>query len=140
MLDISFGLMLLTAILFIVLIYLLNQMVYVPLLDYVNRRDELIKEDLKNASNMDESIHNLKKEAHDVIANAKAEAHKLKENALNSIKAQMEEAISKKKEVLENEYAKFLAELEKEKESVRENLLAHLPEFQKAIKNKISKA
>ncbi len=139
MLDISFGLMLLTAILFVILIYLLNQMVYVPLLDYVNRRDELIEEDLKNASNMDESIHKLKKEAHDVIANAKAEAHKLKEKALNEIKAEMEEKISKKREALELEYVKFLSELEKERDALKSSLLSKLPDYQKAIKSKISK-
>lgn len=138
MLDISFGLMLTVAVLFIVLIYLLNQMVYIPLLDFMKKREDIIAEDLKNVSNMDETVKEYKKEAHDVIASAKAEASKMKEEAISKFKAELEKKIEAKRAELEEKYASFLQELSKEKEALKATLENKLPEYQNKIKSKIT--
>lgn len=139
MLDISFPLMLFTAVLFLGMIWLLNNMLYKPLTKFMSERDELIKKDLQNAQSNSSEIEKLNQQAHAVIAQAKQEAGKIREQIINESKALLSSKVSDKKSELEKEYLTFTNLLLQEKESLKSALSANKALYQNAIKDKISK-
>ncbi len=138
MLDISPGLLLLVAAIFIFLIVALNKILYKPLLDFMHQRDESIKSDLEKAKKNSSNVSHLESEAEAIIKRAKSEAHKLREEAIGVAKEEANKKIEAKKALLEESYQEFLTKLDKEKEELAEELKAKLPLFQNSLKTKLS--
>ena len=138
MLDISPGLLLLVAVIFIFLIVVLNKILYKPLLTFMHERDESIKNDLEQAKKNSSNVSHLEEEALGLIKHAKNEAHKIREEAINLVKTEYNEKIEAKKAVLEKAYESFLLELNQEKEELRSRLKNELPVFKDSLKTKLS--
>ncbi len=138
MLDISPGLLLLVAVIFIFLIVVLNKILYKPLLTFMHERDESIKNDLEQAKKNSSNVSHLEEEALNLIKHAKNEAHKIREEAINMVKAEYNEKIEAKKAVLEKAYESFLLELNQEKEELNSRLKNELPVFKDSLKTKLS--
>ena len=139
MLDISIGLLLLTAVVFLGLIFLLNNWLYKPLLSFMQERQESIRRDLENANANEEGSQKLFEEAQAIIAQAKSEASAMKKEAIEKAKAEVNQLISAKKSELEKRYEEFLHELKKEEESVKSTLISQMPLFKEALKAKFNK-
>ncbi len=139
MLDISIGLLLLTAVVFVGLIFLLNNWLYKPLLAFMQEREESIRRDLENANANEEGSQKLCEEAQAIIAQAKSEASAMKKEAVEKAKAEVQELIAAKRGELEKRYEKFLEELKKEEESVKSTLISQMPLFKEALKAKFNK-
>lgn len=138
MLDISPGLLLLVAVIFICLIVVLNKILYKPLLTFMHDRDETIRNDLEEAKKNSSNVSHLEAEAESIIKHAKNEAHQIREEAINLAKAKAHEQIEAKKAVLESAYAAFLDELNKEKDELSSKLKNELPVFKDSLKTKLS--
>ncbi len=138
MLDISIGLLLLTAIVFLALIFLLNSWLYRPLLAFMEQREESIRRDLENASSNEEGSQKLLEEAKAIITEAKAQASAMKKEAIDEVKAEIAKMIEAKKEELESRKVVFMEELKKEEESVRSTLISQMPLFKEALKAKFN--
>jgi F-type H+-transporting ATPase subunit b len=138
MLDISPGLLLLVAVIFIFLIIVLNKILYKPLLTFMHERDESIKNDLEQAKKNSSNVSHLEEEALGLIKHAKNEAHKIREEAINLVKTEYNEKIEAKKAVLEKAYESFLLELNQEKEELSSRLKNELPVFKDSLKTKLS--
>lgn len=138
MLDISLGLLVLTAVIFFILLFLLNSWLYQPLLRFMQERDESIARDLENADTNEDVTKKLLQEAQDVVAQAKSEASRMKSEAIEVVKAEMAVEIEKKKAELEKRYEAFVEELKKEEEVVRSTLISQMPLFKEALKAKFN--
>ncbi len=138
MLDISPGLLVLTAVVFLTLIVLLNNILYKPLVRYMDEREASIKRDLENAVSNEDESQKLLAEAQDIITQAKSEAARMKQEALEAVKAEVAEKIEAKKSELEAKEAEFMQSLAKEEEQVKAALISQLPLFKEALKAKFN--
>ena len=116
MLEIDVPLMLLTAIVFFVLIAILNPLLYKPMLKFIDDRNASIKNDeestSKNASDL--SVH--EKEIEEIIQNARSEANKIRQEALNLAREESLKEINAVKSSLEADYNEFLNALSSQKD------------------------
>ncbi len=138
MLDLNPGLMLFVLVIFFALMVLLNQMLYKPLIKFMDDRDNSIADDLKSANEMSGSNDELNAKADAILADAKAEANAVREKATNEAKALAESKIKSKTEELDEKYQSFLSELSKEKEELEKSLLEQMPLFKESLNNKMN--
>jgi F-type H+-transporting ATPase subunit b len=138
MLDLNPGLMLFVLVIFFALMVLLNQMLYKPLIKFMDDRDNSIADDLKSANEMSGSNDELNAKADAILADAKAEANAVREKATNEAKALAESKIKSKTEELDGKYQSFLSELSKEKEELEKSLLEQMPLFKESLNNKMN--
>jgi len=139
MLDISLSLIVLTAVVFFVLLFLLNSWLYTPLLRFMQEREETIRKDLEMAENTESDAQAILDEARRVVEEAKAKAAAKKKEAVESAKSEAAKLIEKKKAELEKRYQEFREELAKEEKSIRSALISQMPLFKEALKAKFNK-
>ena len=138
MLDLNPGLMLFVLVVFFSLLFLLNTMLFQPLLKFMDDRDASIASDLKNAEEMADNSSGLNAKADALLGEAKAEANGIREKATNEAKALAESKIESKVKELDASNAEFLAELEAEQEKLKSSLSAELPAFKETLQSKLS--
>jgi len=138
MLDISPILLLVTGFVFFTLLILLNKILYKPLLEFIDNRNESIKRDFENAGKNTSDVEAYYKEADQIILEAKAEAGKIREVALSEAKEIAAKKVEQKQSELEEKYTLFLKDLEAEKTEFQANLNANIPLFRDSIKQKLS--
>jgi F-type H+-transporting ATPase subunit b len=139
MLDISPALLVSTLVLFIFLVYYLNKFLYVPLLNYMEKRDSDLKKDLEEASSNAADVGSLKEEAEKILATARLEATSIKDGVVEATKSEIEAKLSEKKKELESAYSEFSKSLQDEKEKLKTALLSNSSLFEDAIKNRFAK-
>ncbi|BBG65352.1 ATP synthase F0 sector subunit b' [Hydrogenimonas sp.] len=138
MLDIVPSLMLVVAVVFLVLLILLNSWLYQPLLAFIDERDKSIRKDLENASSTGSEVEELKAKTEAIITEAKNEAAALRARTVEESKLLAMSKIEAKKEELEKRYQGFLDDLKKEEEQLKSELLSQLPLFKESLKAKFS--
>ncbi|WP_456380759.1 F0F1 ATP synthase subunit B family protein [Hydrogenimonas sp.] len=138
MLDIHLSLMLLVAVVFLVLLTLLNNWLYQPLLEFMESRDRSIRQDLENVSSNSSEIDELKAKTEAVIAQAKNEAAAMRAKTIEDSKLLATSKIEAKKEELEEKYRSFLEELKTEETQLKSELLSQMPLFKESLKAKFS--
>ncbi|WP_457597599.1 F0F1 ATP synthase subunit B family protein [Hydrogenimonas sp.] len=138
MLDIHLSLMLLVAVVFLVLLFLLNSWLYQPLLRFMDERDRSIRKDLENVSSNSHEIEELRAKAEAVIAQAKSEAAEMRAKTIEESKLLAQSKVEAKKEELEKAYQAFLGELKEEEERLKSELLSQMPLFKESLKAKFS--
>jgi len=138
MLDIHLPLMLFVLVLFLTLLVLLNNMLFQPLLKFMDDRDASIAKDLKAAKSLSGNTDELNAKAEENISNAKTEAATIRQTAIDAEKASAAEKVENKKSELDKEYVKFTEKLSAEKESLKNALLAQMPLFKESLKAKFS--
>ena len=137
MLDISPILLLVTGFVFFTLLILLNKILYKPLLEFIDNRNESIKRDLENAGKNTSDVEAYYKEADQIILEAKAEAGKIREAALSEAKEIAAKRVEQKQSELEEEYTLFLKDLEADRTEFQASLSANIPLFRDSIKQKL---
>ncbi len=137
MLDLNLGLMLFVLVVFFSLLFLLNQMLYKPLLKFMDDRDNSIANDLKNAKEMAGNSDELHAKADAILADAKAEANTVREKAVNEAKALADSKIESKTKELDSKYQSFVDELANNKEELQKSLSTQLPLFKESLKAKM---
>jgi len=130
--------MLTVAVVFMVLLILLNSWLYQPLMAFMDERDKSIRKDLESINSNTNEIDELKAKTEEVIANAKSEAATLRKRTIEESKLLSEEKIEAKKQELEKKYSEFLASLKKEEEKLKSELLSQMPLFKESLKAKFS--
>ena len=138
MLDIHLPLMLFVLVLFLTLLVLLNNMLFQPLLKFMDDRDASIAKDLKASKSLSGNTDELNAKADENISNAKNEAATIRQNAIDAEKTLAAEKVESKKSELDKEYAKFVEKLTSDKESLKESLLSQMPLFKESLKAKFS--
>jgi len=139
MLDIQPSLMLFVFVVFITLLFLLNQILYKPLIAFIDDRTESIAKDLEAAKGISGNSNELNAKADDIISAAKNEAAGIRQKAMNDEKTLAAAKIETKQNELEVEYNTFLDRLNSDKENLKNSLLSQMPLFKESLKAKFSK-
>lgn len=139
MLEIELPLVLLTAVVFLGLIFILNNILYKPLLKFIDARNEAIRNDEESASKntSDLSVHEA--EIEQIILAARSEAGKIKQDAMSAAKESAAKIISEKRAVLEADYEAFMQNLQAQKSEFKADLVAKLPDLKNVLKTKLAK-
>jgi F-type H+-transporting ATPase subunit b len=137
MLDLNPGLMLFVLIIFFSLLFLLNTMLFQPLLKFMDDRDATIAGDLKNAEEMAGNNDELNTKADAVLGDARAEANAIREKATSEAKALAESKIESKVKELDGNHQRFLAELATEQDELKKSLASELPQLKKSLQTKL---
>jgi F-type H+-transporting ATPase subunit b len=137
MLDISLGMLIFVAVLFLGLIYLLNEMLYKPLLAFMDKREKSIRDDLAMADKNDDDIQKDLEDANAKISVAKVEAAKIREDAMAKAKEAASKALSEGKESFESKYVSFVNKLSKDQVALKKSISLNLPSYQDGISAKI---
>jgi len=138
MLDIEPSLMLVVAVVFLVMLILLNSWLYQPLLAFMDERDKSIRKDLENIDSTGSDVEELKAKTEAIITEAKNEAAALRAKTIEESKLLAMSKVEAKKEELEKRYQEFLVELKKEEEQLKSELLSQMPLFKESLKAKFS--
>lgn len=137
MLDINLGLLLFVAVLFLALVYILDKMLYRPLLTFMDQRDETIAKDLATTKALGSEAEEALQQAHDTIAKAKAEAMEIRETAREKAKTKAASMVAAVEEEIQVQYETFTQKLAEERSALKQSIEANLPKYQDAIQNKL---
>jgi len=137
MLDLNPGLMLFVLVVFFSLLFLLNQMLFQPLLKFMDDRDATIAKDLQNAEEMADNSDGLNAKADALLADARTEANAIREKATAEAKALAESKIESKVKELDTAHQIFLSELSSDQEALKNSLASELPAFKKSLQTKL---
>ena len=138
MLDLHLDLILITFVSFIVLIFALNRLLYRPLIAFMDKRETLIADDMKNAKRNIEAIENAGNQSNDILKKARDEAQEIKQNAIKEATETQTNEINALKDKLETEYSQFIENLNNQKQDYKKELLAKIPAISDHLKNKLS--
>jgi len=139
MLDIHLPLMLFVLVLFLTLIVLLNNMLYKPLVKFMDDRDTSIAKDLEASKSFSSNTDELNAKADENISIAKNEAAGIRQKAIDDAKTLAASKVETKQGEVEKEYEGFVQKLISEKENLKNELLSQMPLFKESLKAKFSK-
>jgi len=137
MLDLHLELMLTVLFVFFLLLFVLNMMLYKPLLKFMTDRDESIANDLKSAKELSGNSDELNAQGVQIIDNAKAEASAIIEKSIEEAKNIASDNIAKKQQKLDLDYQVFIDKLNKEKDDLKSALLNEMPLVKESLKVKL---
>jgi F-type H+-transporting ATPase subunit b len=139
MLDIHLPLMLFVLVLFLTLLVLLNNMLYKPLVKFMDDRDTSIAKDLEASKSFSSNTDELNTKADEMISLAKNEAAGIRQKAIDDAKTLAASKVETKQGEVEKEYEGFVQKLISEKENLKNELLSQMPLFKESLKAKFSK-
>ena len=138
MLEIDVPLVVLTAIVFVILIAVLNPLLYKPMLKFIDDRNASIKNDEENTSKNTSDLGLYEAQIEDIILKARSEANKIKQDALNLAKDEAAKEIETKRACLETDYADFINALNVQKGELKSELASKLPQLQSVLSAKLA--
>ncbi|MFC2588117.1 MAG: FoF1 ATP synthase subunit B' [Campylobacter sp.] len=138
MLEIDVPLVVLTAIVFVILIAVLNPLLYKPMLKFIDDRNASIKNDEENTSKNTSDLGLYEAQIEEIILKARSEANKIKQDALNLAKDEAVKEIEAKKASLETDYANFINALNAQKDELKSELASKLPQLQSVLSAKLA--
>ncbi|WP_104721176.1 F0F1 ATP synthase subunit B family protein [Helicobacter mesocricetorum] len=124
---------------FLILVYLLNDILYKPLLHFMDTREDSIRRDSEGIQENMTDVKALQDEIEEILKNAKKEAAIIKNKAHESAKKNAEIKIAQKREELERKYNDFVVNLQNEKELLRTSLSLQIPVFKQNLQAKLEK-
>jgi len=137
MLDINLGLLIFTAVVFFALIYLLNNILYQPLLGFMQKREDLIKSDMDNIAENSGDVESSLNKANALISDAKSEAAGIKESAITKAKEAAAKELETAQAAIESKYDAFVQELGVDRTALKKDLVANLSTYQNSLQSKL---
>ncbi len=135
--DIALSTMLATGVIFLAVIFILNVLLYKPLLKFMDERavsidndEKKVKENAQEMSDFGEELENIKKQTRDEIA-------AIKQKATMEARNSADNEIAKKKTELESKMQDFYTQLNAEKTELENELRVRLPLMQEALKKRL---
>ena len=138
MLEIDVPLVVLTAIVFVILIAVLNPLLYKPMLKFIDDRNASIKNDEENTSKNTSDLGLYEAQIEDILLKARSEANKIKQDALNLAKDEAAKEIEAKRASLETDYADFINALNVQRGELKSELASKLPQLQSVLSAKLA--
>lgn len=139
MLEINLPALIFTVIVFLGLIYILNIMLYKPLLSFMDSREAMIERDTQEAKQNALDVDSDKAEIERILGEARSEATKIKQLSLDKAKAKSDELIAAQRSDLEADFDKFIKDLGEEKSKLKKDLQEKIPDFKSGIKSALAK-
>jgi len=138
MLDIDIRIMAVTLVIFFTMLYVLNAIVFRPLLQFMDSRDKAISKDLELAKSSSNNTDELLGAAEANIDEAKTKASLIRQEAIDKAKAVQAEAVLAKHKELESSYEHFINALSNQKRELETSLLSQMPLIKESMKAKFS--
>ena len=110
MLSIDPPLLLLTVVVFLGLIYVLNVMLYKPILAFIDARNDSIVKDEENLLKQGDDTKAYKEEADAILAQARTEVASIKAAAIAKASEEAAARVAERKADLEAEYKEFFCQ------------------------------
>lgn len=139
MLDISPLLLISTAVVFLILIAVLNGMLYKPLFAFMEKRDRDIQNDMAKIGSNDAEVNTLNATASSIVSEARLQAAAEREKVIADAKKAAEAEISSKREALAKAYEAFEAELVEKRDALQAALNAEAPAYTDAVSAKFDR-
>nr|WP_314887557.1 FoF1 ATP synthase subunit B' [uncultured Campylobacter sp.] len=139
MLEIDLPLVALTAVVFLALIAILNSVLYKPLLGFVDKRNQDVKNDEDSISKNTSDLSVFEAQVEQILSAARAEAGKIKQDAINAAKEAAGKITAEKRAELEVDYDAFVQNLKAQKNEFKAELMNSLPELRSALKSKLAR-
>ncbi|HJE03735.1 MAG TPA: F0F1 ATP synthase subunit B', partial [Aliarcobacter thereius] len=136
--DISPILMLSSAIIFLIVLVILNSRLFKPLLNHMDMRSSQIKDDLEEAKSNSSDVDELLVEANEIISKAKREAAAIREQAYKEAKDSADVKLASERLNLDTKVAEFKNSLQDEAKALKSSLLSSMPQFNDSLKNKLN--
>ncbi len=133
MLDIQPSLLAFEIITFLLLVAILNQILYKPMLSFMEERNSNLKADANLANAQESEKEALIMEANKLLADAKAEAAKIRHEAITAAKAEAEAKINAAKESIKAEVANFSSELTTQKAELKAVILSNSEGYKQSL-------
>lgn len=138
MLEIDPKLLLLTVVVFLLLIYVLNKLLFKPVLDFVDAREQSIIDGERELANYGKDTKKCEEESANILAKAREEVIAIKAEAVNLANIEAKAKLEERKAQLEQEYKEFEDKLKAENEELKVALSANLADIKSALKSKLS--
>lgn len=135
--DIALSTMLATAVIFLAVIFILNVLLYKPLLKFMDERAVSIDNDEKKVKDNFEEMTNFGEELTKIKQDTRDEINAIKQKATAQARSLADEEIQKKKDELEQKMQAFTAQLLQEKNELEHELKLRLPLWQESLRKKI---
>ena len=139
MLEIDLPLVALTAVVFLALIAILNSVLYKPLLGFVDKRNQDVKNDEDSISKNTSDLSVFEAQVEQILSAARAEAGKIKQDAINAAKEAAGKITAEKRAELEVDYDAFVQNLKAQKNEFKAELMNSLPELRSTLKSKLAR-
>jgi len=133
MLDIQPSLLAFEIITFLLLVAILNQILYKPMLSFIEERNSNLKADAGLADAQVNEREALITEANQLLADAKAEAGKIRHEAAAAAKAEAETKINTVKDNAKTEVAAFSSALVSEKAGLKATILSNSEGYKQSL-------
>ena len=137
MLDVSPLLLAFETVVFLSLIYLLNKLLYAPLLEFMDKREGLLAQEDGELLAYAKTCDDLKAQANAVLSTANAEAMRLRQEATDVAKTESEKIISQTKEKIKEGFASFAGAMSEEEKALRAYLVTCHTTFEDAIQKNL---
>lgn len=135
--DIALSTMLATAVIFLAVIFILNVLLYKPLLKFMDERAVSIDNDEKKVKESFEEMTNFGEELTKIKQDTRDEINAIKQKATAQARSLADEEIQKKKDELEQKMQAFTTQLLQEKNELEHELKLRLPLWQESLRKKI---
>lgn len=135
--DIALSTMLATAVIFLAVIFILNVLLYKPLLKFMDERAVSIENDEKKVKDNALEMTSFNEELESIKRQTRDEITAIKQKATTQAKSLADEEIKAKKDELEQKMQSFHSELAQEKSELEKELKLRLPLWQEALKKKL---
>lgn len=135
--DIALSTMLATAVIFLAVIFILNVLLYKPLLKFMDERAVSIDNDEKKVKDNFEEMTNFGEELTKIKQDTRDEINAIKQKATAQARSLADEEIQKKKDELEQKMQAFTTQLLQEKNELEHELKLRLPLWQESLHKKI---
>lgn len=133
MLDIQPSLLAFEIITFLALVAILNQILYKPMLSFIEERNSNLKADAGLADAQESEKENMLAEANRLLADAKAEASKLRHEAISAAKIEAEAKISAAKDLAKDEISSFSNELKSQESELKSAILSNAESYKQSF-------
>ena len=108
---------------FIILLIIMKKLLYKPLMDYINKRESQIREDIKGAKEHKDKSEKILEEQKELLIKAKEEARDIRDEATRSAKIQGEQILhdaAEQRDIIIQESQEMIdVEVNKAKESIQ---------------------
>lgn len=135
--DIALPTMLATAVIFLAVIFILNVLLYKPLLKFMDERAVSIDNDEKKVKDNFEEMTNFGEELAKIKQDTRDEINTIKQKATAQARSLADEEIQKKKDELEQKMQAFTTQLLQEKNELKHELKLRLPLWQESLQKKL---
>ncbi len=111
---------------FIILLIIMKKLLYKPLMDYINKRESQIREDIKGAKEHKDKSDKILEEQKELLIKAKEEARDIRDEATRSAKIQGEQILhdaAEQRDIIIQESQEMIdVEVNKAKESIQSQI------------------